>query len=131
MITVRSFMLRITAYQREILDALETRGLDYLLPLVYGCGARFPDLGPKAVLARTVGSICGLMRIGMVDAFRESLDSRQPRHRLSANEVMGLLQAGAIKWNRGEERWKWNDRIGGRVRIGVQLPEWEAWHARE
>ena len=126
-------MLRITPHQREILDALETRGLDYLLPLIYGCGARFPDLGPKTVLARTVASICGLMRIGMVDAFREPMDQEQPRNRarLSANEVMGLLQAGAIRWNEGEERWKWNDRIGGRVRIGVHLPAWESWYSRE
>lgn len=126
-------MLRITAYQREILDALESRGLDYLLPLVYGCGARFPDLGPKAVLARTVGSICGLMRIGMVDAFREPLDGQRSGERasLSANEVMGLLQAGAIRWSEDEERWKWNQRIGGRCRICVHLPAWEHWYARE
>ena len=118
-------MLRFDSFQREILDTLESTGRGYLLGLVYGCGARFPDLAPDAVLRRTIASICGLMQFGMVGAFRERDGERV---RISANEVMRLFRDGAIGWLKDEERWHWNNDIGGRVRVAVFLPHWDEWH---
>ena len=93
-------------FQREILSSLHT-GEQSLLPLIYGCEARFPEQ-PRDLLVRiTVGTICGLMRAGFVTAYRELPFDRAAA--VTVAEMFELSQTGAIRWCQELGCWRFRE----------------------
>jgi hypothetical protein len=115
-------MLRLNPYQREIMDSLTEQGQAYLIPVVYACGARFPEQPPELLLRITIGAVCSLVRAGFIVAVREDLcDEPVGDERLGVGEVKQLVDSGAVAWSEELSRWMWVDSVGGHARVRLQL----------
>lgn len=117
-------MLRLSPFQRAILNEFEHAEQAYLLPLMLTCGARFPEQPTELIGRITVGAICQLMRGGYLEAFYESTAEQPatPPAPPNARDVLGMVRGGALYFD--DVRWRWNPAIGGEVRVGFRLTPW-------
>lgn len=114
------------AFQREILAKLVT-GEHQLLPLVYECEARFPEQPRDLLLRITIGTICGLMRAGLVVAHREIVSPLAERHRkdvlVKSIEVQALAEGGAVAFDEALGCWRLCGNNSPAARIVLRLTE--------